>query len=386
MTLVVWLAATCVIISLVYYLVASIAAMAFALRAASPVAESSRSMPRVAILKPLYGSGAALAENLASFLQLDYPRADFYFAVSDPGDGAVEVAAMLRAKFPSANIKVIVGEEPGCANRKIAKLIKVAEEAGDEAEIFVLSDADVAVERDHLRRVIGELTAREEIGVVTCLYRARPIAGLASRIDALMVNTDFAPQVMLSDRIERTRYALGATIAIKRKVLDDIGGFKVLKDRLADDYFIGKMAADAGYEVRISSSLVTTVSDERNFADFWNHQLRWARTYRTTRPASLATIVIHGPFWSLVLLASSQLNPYAVVGFIAILGSRILMSLLMIQKVLRLPEFRRDIWLVPLKDLIGTAIYFASLLSNKVLWGGRRLRILADGTMQEVNG
>src|SRR5262249_48104298 len=154
--------------------------------------------------------------------------------------------------------------------------------------------------RDHLHRVVNELDADERIGLVTCLYRAKAYRGLASRLGALFVNTDFVPLVMISKTIEPLRYSLGATVAIKRTALEAIGGFQRLKDLLADDYYLGKFASDQGYRIGLSNSIVTIGSEERHFADFWNHQLRWMRTYRTTRPISLATIVLHGPFWALV--------------------------------------------------------------------------------------
>src|SRR2546430_16841376 len=97
------------------------------------------------------------------------------------------------------------------------------------------------------------------------------------------------------------RHALGATIALRREALEKIGGFRVLKDLLADDFYLGRKVADAGYEVRLSSSVVTIHCEEKTFSQFWNHQLRWARTYRTVRQVSLATIFIDGPFWALLL-------------------------------------------------------------------------------------
>jgi hypothetical protein len=62
------------------------------------------------------------------------------------------------------------------------------------------------------------------------------------------------------------------------------------------------------------------------------------------------------------------------------------MAALITGKVLGMPELRRDLWLVPFKDLVMTAIYFTSLLGNEIFWGGRRLEILSDGTMREVSG
>ena len=68
----------------------------------------------------------------------------------------------LRAPYQFANMTVTVGDEPGCSNRKIAKLIRMAERASDKTDIFVLSDADISVEPDHLKRVVAELTANRK--------------------------------------------------------------------------------------------------------------------------------------------------------------------------------------------------------------------------------
>ncbi len=370
--------------SLLYYATATCAALRFSRLARQPAPSLPKIAPRAAVLKPLRGRSAHLADNLASYLESDYPRAEFYFAVSGYEDPAAAVPAALRTQYQFAPITLVVGEEPGCANRKVGKLIRMAERA-TRAEIFVLSDADIEVDRQHLRHLIGELAADERTGVATCLYRARPSSSLASRLEALFVNTDFAPLIMVSAMIEPIRYAMGATIAIKRAALEAIGGFQRIKDLLADDYYLGKFATDAGYEVKLSTSIVTTVCENRSFRDFWNRQTRWARTYRTTRPASLATIILHGPSWALLLLVASGFSLFGWAALAAVLAARIAMSRFMIRRVLGLSELGREAWLVPLKDLIMTVIWFASLASNDVEWAGRRLRILGDGTMREVS-
>jgi ceramide glucosyltransferase len=378
-------AAACIVISLAYYVAASLAAVRFMLRASRPAPPLPGSAPRVAILKPLRGLTGSLRDQLTSYFELDYPSVDYYFGVSDESDRGAQVPLELHGIYPQRPMEVVVGVEPGCANRKVSKLIKMADLAGD-ADLFVMSDADIAVDRDHLWRLVGELEANDKLGVVSCLYRARPGGPLASRLEALAVNTDFTPMVMLSAAIEPVRFALGATVAIKRATLEAIGGFRVIKDKLADDYYIGKLAADGGWGVELSSSIVNTVAHEQTFADFWNHQLRWARTYRTTRPLSLATILTHGPFWALVLIVASGANPFAIKALIVVLVARLAMGTLMLRKVLRVPELTRDVWLVPFKDLCMTGIWFASLLSNRVKWAERHLEILADGTLREVDG
>jgi ceramide glucosyltransferase len=385
MSLLAAFSAACCVVSLAYYLAASVIGMRFARRASSSSGRLPKIAPRVAVLKPLHGSDENLPENLVSHLELDYPKVEFIFGVSDYEDEAAAVVVGLKPQYPFRQITLAVGEKSGCTNRKIAKLIGMAERS-PRAEIFLVSDADVSVEHDHLRRIVSELNADRQLGMMTCLYRAKAGGGLASRLGALFVNTDFVPLIMISKTIEPLRYSLGATIAIKRGALDSIGGFERLKDLLADDYYLGKFVSDQGHKIGLSSSIVTVRSEERDFSAFWNHQLRWARTYRSTRPISVATIVLHGPFWASVLLASTHCSRLAFSLFAAVIATRIVTSSLMISKVLALPNQRGDAWLAPVKDFIMTAVWAASLFSNKVLWRGRRLRIQPDGTMEEVLG
>jgi ceramide glucosyltransferase len=383
MTIWVILPAAAVCVSVAYYVAGTLAAIRFARRMNSPLPPLPKIPPRVTVLKPLHGSSNSLATNLVSFLEIAYPRADFYFGVESYEDAATEVPVALRQRYQYANITLVVGEEPDCSNRKIAKLVKMADRA-EKAEVFVLSDADVSVERDYLKRIVGELIADEKIGIVTCAYRARPGGSLASRLEALYVNTDFLPQILLAEMIEPMHYALGATIAIKRPVLEAAGGFRAVKDMLADDFYLGNFTNTQGYEIRLSNSLVTLTCEEKSFAEFWNHQLRWARTYRTVRPISIATILMHGPFWALMLVAVSRGSAAAFAALVLVVAARLAMSAAIVARVLKMPEMLTELWIVPFKDLIMTGVWFTSLLSNNVMWAGRKFKVFRGGVMQEV--
>jgi ceramide glucosyltransferase len=370
--------------SMAYYLGASGAALRFTRQAAVPLPPLPDHPPRVAILKPLYLLDAEHLANLETFLQVDYPAADIVIGVPNVSAWAADQIAQLAARYPDKRLIVVTEAAPGCANRKVAKLIRMVEQV-PEAEVFVLSDGDIVVARDYLRRLIVELNA-PDVGAVTCAYRARPAETLAARFEALFINTDFAPMVMLSELLEPLRHAYGATIAIKRGALDAIGGFHALKDLLADDFFLGRLTAARGFEVKLSRTLVTINCTQRRFAEFWSHQLRWARTYRTARPESLATIIIHGPLWGLVLMLASHFSPAALEIFAVMIAARLAMAALLLDRVLGVKERLADLTLVPIKDLVMTGIWFASFASNEVTWGGRRFRILSGGAMREVDG
>src|SRR5262249_47001763 len=151
---------------------------------------------------------------------------------------------------------------------KVGKLIKMVPRAS-RADVFVLSDADIAVEPDYLRRVVSDLYADERTGLVTCAYRARPVGwDPGARLEALYINTDFMSMAILADSFEPVHYAFGGTIAIKNTVVGEIGGFEALKDLLADDFHLGNRAVQRGYKIGLSSVLVTIVPGERTFSDF----------------------------------------------------------------------------------------------------------------------
>jgi ceramide glucosyltransferase len=373
----------CCVVSLIYYVAGCVIAVRFAHNASSETAPLPKVAPRIAVLKPLYGSGPSLPDNLTSFLELDYPKVEFIFGVEGYEDEAATAVVALKTHYPFRQITLAVGEKAGCSNRKVAKLIGMANRSA-RAEIFVLSDADISVERDHLRRVVSDFGADEQIGLVTCLYRAKPCGSFASRLGALFVNTDFVPLIMISKTLEPLRYSLGATVAIKRQVLEAIGGFHRLKDLLADDYYLGKFSSDQGYKIKLSHSFVTVTTQEQDFAEFWHHQLRWIRTYRMTRPLSVATIVLYGPFWALVLLVAARCSIFALVIAALVIVTRIVTSRLIVGRVLGLVSELRDVWLLLFKDLVMIPIWVAGLFGNEVLWAGRRLRIRPDGTMREV--
>jgi ceramide glucosyltransferase len=371
-------------ISVGYYLATIAAARRFRKRASAPPRPLPKIAPRAALLKPLHGVSDSLADNLLSFMELDYPRKEYLFGVSSYEDPAVQVPLALKPRYQMSQITLSVGGDPSATNRKIGNLIRMVPRA-TRPDVFVLSDADIAVQTDYLRRVIGDLYADAKLGLVTCAYRARPARpDLGGRLEALYINTDFMPMAILADTFEPLHYAFGATIAIKREVLEEIGGFEAIKDLLADDFHLGNRAVQRGYKIGLASALVTIVPGERTFSDFWHHQLRWARTYRTVRPISLGTILTHGPFWALLLMLGWGFSAGSIAIAAAVVAARLTMGAAMIKGLARLPLALSDLGLLIVKDFCITGIWFASLLGNTVRWGERQFKITADGRIEDL--
>ena len=67
-----------------------------------------------------------------------------------------------------------------------------------------------------------------------------------STLEAVGLNTEFIGGVLVARMLDGMKFALGPTIAARRETLARIGGFDAVKDYLAEDFVMGKLAAERG--------------------------------------------------------------------------------------------------------------------------------------------
>src|SRR5207302_2428924 len=103
------------------------------------------------------------------------------------------------------------------------------------------------------------------------------------------------------------RFALGSTMATTKEAIAKIGGLETLVDYLADDYELGKRITEAGYRAAIARPVVETFLPDYSFREFLDHQLRWGRTVRTSRPGGYFGIVTtFGLLWSVLAVIAAR--------------------------------------------------------------------------------
>ncbi|HET7334034.1 MAG TPA: glycosyltransferase, partial [Rhizomicrobium sp.] len=178
--------------------------------------------PAVSILKPLHGADAGLEAALESFFTLDYPApVQLVFGVARVDDPALPIVRVLMARYPAVDAALVIDERVHGANGKISNLINMLPSAAHD--VLVLSDADIAVTPDYLRAVVAALSV-PGVGIVTALYSGHGLSGLWSDLAAGGVNYNFLPNVAFAFTRGLARPSFGSTIALRRAVLDEIGG------------------------------------------------------------------------------------------------------------------------------------------------------------------
>lgn len=334
--------------------------------------------PPVSILKPICGLEPALYENLRTFCEQEYPQYEVIFGVHSSEDPAIAVIERVIGDARSCVPTLVIGNEGGAANPKIANLQSMMPHA--RHDIVVIADADMRVDETYLRNVVLPF-ARGQVGAVTALYRGVPSTGRCSGLAAMFINEQFAPSVLVALMLEPLRYCFGSTMAVRRSVLDAIGGLDALAPYLADDFMLGKLVSDRGFDVVLASTLVQNVVRECTFAEVWTHQLRWARTIRVSRPLGYAGSVVTFAFSMALLYLATSWNLGPGIALILVAGA-LDVALHHATRARFGVDSPAAPWLAPVRDVLGCAIWVASYVVNGVRWRNAALSIDATGRIR----
>jgi ceramide glucosyltransferase len=331
------------------------------------------------VLKPLYGAEPQLAENLATFCRQDYPApVQLVLGMPRTDDGAFGIAQGVKLQNPDQDIAIVAIATRHGANPKISNLLNMLPAA--EHDLLVISDSDIAVPPNYLS-AIAAAAQMPEAGVVTCCYTGRPVvAGLWPRLSAMGINQHFLPDVLFALRHGFASPCFGSTIALKRSVLDEIGGLQAFADRLADDYEIGRAVRSRGYRLAVPPLIVSHSCAEITLQQLFRHELRWARTIRLVNPSGFAgSLVTHAIPLSLIGCALLAFAPLSL----GILAFAIAARAWLAVHINARFGTGDPIWLVPARDLLSFVIFIAALFAGRVDWRGARFQVSSAGAIAQ---
>jgi ceramide glucosyltransferase len=320
-------------------------------------------------------------ESLRSHCAQDYPAFEIIFGVSDPGDESIPAVHKLIRDFPHVTIKLVNCPQRLGSNLKISNLIQMIPSA--QYEFLIINDSDIEVPTDYLKQVIAPLE-KPSIGMVTCLYRGIAGSTVGSKLESLGISSDFIPGVLCARILDRgVRFGLGSTLAFSRRTLEIIGGLPPLADFLADDYQLGYRISKANLSVQVASCIVDHHLPPYSFPAFFQHQLRWARAMRTSRPGGYTGLIFTFAIpWSILALLLMPGSATAWLCFGAAVLLRYAVWISVQARVLRSPRVLADFWLLPIRDVIALVVWIACYGGHQVVWRGKRF-FLVNGKLRE---
>lgn len=322
--------------------------------------------PPVSNLKPTLGLDPDAYENFASFCRQDYPDYEILFCVGSEDDPVLPVIERLQKDFPDRQIRVIFHRGIGGSNDKVMKLARLTSEA--RHELLVISDSDVRVRPDYLRRVVAPL-ADKRVGAVTCFYVAAAENSFAEKLQTVGMNSDFYAGILVARQLDGVKFALGPTIATRRARLEDFGGYTALRDRPGDDLLVGRLIAEQGYEVELLPYTILAVADYGSMGDLWAKRLRWFVVMRHMRPwGHLGLIFTQGLPWCLAAVAIRPTLGTALGYLGTYMALRAAMTWEIGAKGLKESGVWQKMWLLPIWDALAFCLWITSFFRSRLRW------------------
>ena len=263
-------------------------------------------------------------------------------------------------------IKIVCDDAPltKAINPKISWMKILTTQAS--GSLWLWSDADIRAPKNALFKLRNEFI-KDKIGMLTCPYVISEVKKSASILDALFVNVEFYPGVLLLDKRKDVSFGLGAGMLFRKEDYLANVDVDVLGSCLADDYHLGKQLLP----VSLSQVTLSTQAADRNWSEAVAHYYRWVKTIRWNEPIGFAAQVFILPLigWIIYLLAS-QFSFLGWAGFISTLFIEFIVAFFVF-KILDSRLSVISLLSIPLWSIIRVIVWVFCWLPFPVSWRGR---------------
>lgn len=372
-----WITFALAVMAVAYTLIAGLFLQRF-FSAVRRSASSGDSEAGASILKPLHGAEPGLYEHLEGYFDQDQVAPlQIVFAARVSDDPALALAREIARRRPEVETAFVASATLHGENRKISNLINGMTAA--RHPVIIISDSDIGVRPDYLRRVRAAL-ATPGVGVVTCPYYGDAQAGFWSEMAAMGLSYQFLPNVIAGVSLGAAKPCMGSTIALTRETLERIGGFEAFRDTLADDYAIGAAVRALGLSSVVAPVLVSHGCADTSFQNMFAHELRWAKTVRGVDPIGhLGSIFTHALPLALLSVALLRASPASLWLLAASFLARVWLMSTVDQAVGRpLGSW----WLTPMRDIVSLLVFAGSFFVRSVEWRGAKFHVTGDGDLK----
>jgi ceramide glucosyltransferase len=336
----------------------------------------------VSVIHPIKDLDFELERNLDSWLSQDYcGPVEHIFSFQDAADPALPVIRGLPARHPAADLKILVNPLLPGLNGKISNMVHGLKAA--RHEIIVFGDSDTRVQPDFLVKMVRPL-ANEKVGVTTCGQLNIGGRDFWTRFFTYLQNceTDFywALFAWLGLNVGIT----GAAFAMRRALLEEIGGLQRFGGTLLEDTFLGSLLYRKKLRIVLGPFVECHVDRLKKDKSF-NYLKMVAIGIRRHIPLeTVGYAFLLSWYWLLFLVALVSLN-YTLFGLsLGFMGCRTGVGLFqrVVTKNQILPV---DLAMPLLFDLLMTSYLLFPFRTHQVTWRGVRYRLSGNGNIEDVS-
>lgn len=340
--------------------------------------------PTVSIIKPTKGVDQFAYGNFRSFCNQEYGGDyEVVFCVEGPSEPAIPTIRRLMAEYPATQIRLVLSDPTD--SRSFGKLKNmIAGVAASSYEVIIFSDSDSRASPSFLRDTVAPM-ADPDLGIA---FGAPAYAGSRdwpAALTSISVN-EYTLRIATLHLLGLFRGAIGTTMAVRRSVLERVGGLEQLGWHIADDIQLARIIHRQGYHIHLLKQPARVVHHHDSFRGWWAHAHRWLVIVRRYWPVhfALMSVVDLALWWSLLYLGlglSLRRNVSIGLGLLCIvLVTAVLSAATVNIAFARNRSLWRHIWVVWILELFRLPLLLYSCLTNEIVWRSRRFRVDSDGT------
>ena len=338
----------------------------------------------VSVIHPIKDLDFELEKNIESWFSQDYRGAvQHIFSFQTPDDPAIPVVKSLIEENPSIDCSIIVNPIMPGLNGKSSNMVNGMKIA--KYGIVLFGDSDIRIKKDFIVKMVRPLK-NENVGITTCGQINIGGRDFWTRFFTFTQNseTDFIWAFLTKLGVDLG--ATGAAFAMRKKLLNEIGGLEAFGSSLLEDLHLGNTLYKMGYKLILGPFLechVQKLGREKSF----NYARRIAVGIKAHIAVELPSFILMiSWYWIIFALGLAFENIYVVYLSIICMGLRILHGFAMRALTMnRIMLF--DVVTPRFFDLFATFyltfyLMFASRNSN-VIWRGIKYAVRKGGYIEE---
>ncbi|HZF39627.1 MAG TPA: glycosyltransferase [Blastocatellia bacterium] len=281
----------------------------------------TRYQPKAVVIVPCRGLEHGFEENIHAILTQDYRDYEVVFVTESENDPAHGVLARLlkqRRRLSPPTWMVVAGEARN-QGQKVHNLLSALDTLNSigRVEALVFADSDMRPARNWLTELVAPL-GDHRVGATTGYRWYLPSN---ERVEGRNLAQSFASTLLsvwnasaLALLGERSGFAWGGSMAIRRENFDEIGVKERWQGALSDDYVLTSAVQEQGQRIKFAPQCLVASRSEATVKDlfeFTTRQMRITRVYspRVWRLACVSHGLFNLTFWGgLLWLVISSLT------------------------------------------------------------------------------
>lgn len=335
----------------------------------------------VSIIHPIKDLDFELEKNIESWFRQNYTGPiQHIFSFQTPNDPAIPVVQSIIDKHPDIDCQIIINPVIAGLNGKSSNMVYGVKRA--IYDIVLFGDSDIRVKQDFIVKMVRPLK-KEKVGMTTCGQVNIGGSDFWTRFFTFTQNseTDFIWAFLTKLGVDVG--ATGAAFAMRKQVLEEVGGLEAFGDSLLEDLHLGNTLYKMGYKLILGPFIechVQKLGREKSF----NYARRIAAGIKAHIAVELpAFVLMMFWYWIIFLLGLIFADPYVVYLSFIYMTLRVIHGLIM--RVLTKNKIMLTDVITPLFfDLFATFYLLFSIRSSSINWRGIEYSVKKGGYIEST--